>query len=76
MNRLDAFGGRPVGKETMDCPKCGKDMGDPVDTTYSNTGRDIRPVNPAHTGDIYACEECECKWLHDFISGQVRRWDG
>lgn len=62
--------------EGIECPDCGEHLGEPVDTTYSNTGRDIRPVDPCHTGDIYFCEKCECKWIHDFISEKIYVWRG
>jgi hypothetical protein len=59
----------------MNCPDCGTDMGDPVDTTYSNV-KTSRSCPGQHTGDIYSCEQCEIKWLDDFLSGQTRPWHG
>ncbi|OGO02706.1 MAG: hypothetical protein A2Y91_02055 [Chloroflexi bacterium RBG_13_54_8] len=44
------------------CPDCGADMGDPVDTTYSNM-KTMRCSIGQHTGDIYSCEKCELRWL-------------
>ena len=59
----------------MECPNCATEMGDPVDTTYSNikTGRaDIGD----HTGDIYWCEVCELRWLDDLLSDEIYVWQG
>ena len=63
----------------MECPDCGFEMGDSIDTTYSNTGKGFKsviPCGPNHTGDIFFCERCECKWVHDFIRDTVTRWLG
>lgn len=59
----------------MKCPDCEKEMGEPVDYTYSNTGRKL-PCDPNHTGDIYKCEECEKSWLDNFITKQVEPYHG
>ena len=62
--------------DKISCPECGADLGEPTSGTYSNTGRDIRPVNPSHTGDVYHCEGCETNWLDNFITGQMEHWKG
>jgi hypothetical protein len=59
----------------MICPDCGLEMGDPVDTTYSNINTN-RAFVGEHTGDIYYCEECEIRWLDDFLSGETVVWCG
>jgi len=51
----------------MNCPNCDVDMGDPVDTTYSNITTKRADIGQ-HTGDIYFCEKCEGYWLDDFLS--------
>ena len=61
----------------MECPDCGTQM-DCVDTTYSNTGKLYPGVNPQHTGDIYKCpnEDCDSRWLDNFITRSLERWNG
>jgi len=64
----------------MECPDCGKDMGDPTDTIYSNVDTKRASVGQ-HTGDIYTCENCEIRWLDDFLSRtgegiELYPWDG
>jgi len=59
----------------MICPDCESEMGDPVDTTYSNIRTHRAEVNQ-HTGDIYWCEQCEVKWLDDFLERKIRPWPG
>jgi hypothetical protein len=59
----------------MNCPDCGAEMGDPVDTTYSNVTTGRARVGQ-HTGDIYSCEKCELRWLDDFLSQKVVVWHG
>lgn len=59
----------------MNCPDCGSDMGDPVDTTYSNTNTTRASVGQ-HTGDIYYCEKCEVHWLDNFLDQKVVAWHG
>ena len=59
----------------MDCPDCGKEM-ELHDTTYSNTGKRYHGVNPDHTGDVYKCEDCECRWLDNFITGRFEQYNG
>jgi hypothetical protein len=59
----------------MNCPDCGSDMGDPVDTTYSNITTTRASVGQ-HTGDIYSCEECEIRWLDDCLARRVVVWHG
>lgn len=61
---------------SIDCPECGGLLEDPVDKTYSNTGKRHIGIDPNHTGDIYHCETCECSWLHSFISNDIKRWVG
>ena len=51
----------------MNCPNCDVDMGEPVDTTYSNI-KTKRANIGQHTGDIYRCEKCEESFLDDFLS--------
>ena len=60
----------------MDCPDCGKDMGEAHDKTYSNTGKKYPGVDPNHTGDIYKCEDCECLWLDNFITKNIEKYNG
>ena len=60
----------------MECPECHVDMGDPVDTTYSNVCTSRAKVGQ-HTGDIYRCDGCELVWLDDFLTGgELRVWHG
>ena len=62
-------------KATVQCPECSNDMGDPVDTTYSNINTGRATVGQ-HTGDIYYCEKCEVNWLDDFLSNRTIVWNG
>ena len=55
------------------CPDCGEEMGDPVDTTFSNIHTD-RAKPGQHTGDIYECEKCEQRWIDDFLNDVFRQW--
>lgn len=57
----------------MECPECGEDMGEPIDTTYSNTNTKRVTVGQ-HTGDIYRCEFCEIRWIDNFLSGRMEQW--
>ena len=57
----------------MVCPNCGFDMGDPVDTTYSNIETKRASVGQ-HTGNIYWCDKCEVRWLDDFLSLDIYQW--
>jgi len=59
----------------MECPDCGIEMGDPVDTTFSNINTPRSKIGQ-HTGDIYSCEKCEVKWIDDFLSQKVYPWHG
>lgn len=58
----------------VNCPNCGKELDDVVDTTYSNYKSD-RAENGQHTGDIYSCDECEILVIDDFLNNVVREWD-
>lgn len=55
------------------CPDCGNEMGDPVDTTFSNMHTD-RAKPGQHTGDIYECEKCGQRWIDDFLNDVFRPW--
>ena len=59
----------------MECPDCDFEMGDPVDTTYSNH-KTSRAEKGQHTGDIYSCEKCDIKWLDDFLTRRMHIWYG
>jgi uncharacterized protein with PIN domain len=54
----------------MNCPECNTEMGDPVDTTYSNTGS----TKGQHTGDIYYCDNCEEYWLDSHLRNKIIHW--
>ena len=55
----------------MECPECGKEMGDPIDTTYSNK----EPTTGQYTGNIFYCDACELHWLEDLLhSSGVHVW--
>jgi DnaJ-class molecular chaperone len=60
----------PKKESGMNCPECNGEMGDPVDTTYSNTGS----TKGRHTGDIYYCENCKTFWLDDYLRNKVVHW--
>jgi len=58
------------------CPDCGNEMGNPVDTTYSNMKTERAEIGQ-QTGDIYKCETCELFWIDDFLSNVgLRVWHG
>jgi hypothetical protein len=61
----------------MICPDCGTEM-EVSDTTYSNTGKVFLGVISQHTGDIYTCpnEDCGNRWLANFITNCLERWNG
>ena len=55
------------------CPECGEDMGEPIDITFSTMHTD-RSRPGQHTGDIYECEQCEQRWIDDFLNDVLRPW--
>ena len=59
----------------MNCPECDSEMGEPVDTTYSNINTE-RASKGQHTGNIYWCEQCECHYLDNFLTHQTYPWKG
>ncbi len=52
------------------CPECNKELEEVVDTTYSNINSERAKIGQ-HTGDIYRCDDCEKRWLDNFLSGRV-----
>ncbi len=59
----------------MNCPECDNDMGELVDTTYSNIKTNRANIGQ-HTGNIYRCDNCECFWLDNFLTNKVELWYG
>lgn len=57
----------------LDCPECGRNMGERVDTTYSNVNTP-RADKGEHTGDIFRCDSCEIRWIDDFLENTLRQW--
>lgn len=58
----------------MICSECGAEMGDPVDKAFCKR-RDSKYADCGeHTGDIYYCEICDDKYLHDFPHDEVVPW--
>jgi len=57
----------------MECPECNIEMGDPIDTTYSNITTK-RASKGQHTGNIYKCESCQIFWLDDFLTKTVHTY--
>lgn len=60
---------------SITCPDCGTDLYEVIDTTYSNY-QSKRCYEGQHTGDIYWCEDCECRYIDDFVDNCVRYWNG
>jgi len=58
----------------MDCPNCKIEM-EKVDYTESNITTK-RAKFGQHTGDIYWCEKCGCKWLDNLLTGEFEIWVG
>ena len=59
----------------ISCPFCEKELEEVVDTTYSNYNSK-RCYDGQYTGNIYWCEDCECKVIDDFVNSCVREWNG
>lgn len=61
--------------EDIICMFCGDEM-DLVDTTTSNTKTDRADIGQ-HTGNIWYCEDCDTRFIEDFLAGGiVRPWEG
>lgn len=59
----------------INCPCCGNELYEIVDTTYSNY-QSKRCYEGQHTGNIYYCEDCELSVIDDFLDDCVRVWNG
>lgn len=60
---------------SIQCPTCENELVDIHDTTYSNISTS-RCNAGDHTGDIYVCEECDERWLDNFLTGGIEEWRG
>lgn len=56
----------------MNCPNCEREM-EFHDTTYSNITTS-RCNAGDHTGDIYYCEQCDCLFIDNFLTGKLEGW--
>lgn len=59
----------------INCPECGKELDEIIDTTFSNY-QSKRCYQGQHTGNVYWCDSCEYKVLDDFLDNCVRFWNG
>ncbi len=64
--------GKEAEVDELECLGCGSVLY-VHDTLYSNINTS-RAVVGQHTGNVFKCEDCECYWVDDFLSGSVHEW--
>lgn len=71
MSLINALRGRWM-VSILNCLTCDEELGI-HDILYSNI--DIhRAKRGQDTGYVYKCENCECYWLDNFMTGDIEEW--